>query len=143
MIEEYEKALKKKKSSPEPKMAVPKKRKASTAKPKTADIEEEGPSTPPTADVEEIFKVMTESLPLKLSPLGPQPMKLLQKKEEPAAIKKPAEKGEGSLLFLMLLKKRHRQPRCQKHRLPKIPQEPRLPPPKLLLPKLRRSKIQI
>jgi hypothetical protein len=35
---------------------------------------------------------MTESLPLKLNPLGPQLMKLLQKKEEPAAIKKPAEK---------------------------------------------------
>jgi hypothetical protein len=72
-------------------MAVPKKRKASATKPKTADIEEEGPSTPPTADVEEILKVMTESLPLKLSPLRPQLMKLLQK-EEPAAIKKPAEK---------------------------------------------------
>jgi hypothetical protein len=42
--------------------------------------------------VEEILKVMTESLPLKLSPLGPQLMKLLHKKEEPAAIKKPAEK---------------------------------------------------
>jgi hypothetical protein len=42
--------------------------------------------------VEEILKVMTESLPLKLSPLGPQLMKLLKKKEEPAAIKKPAEK---------------------------------------------------
>jgi hypothetical protein len=92
MIEEDEKALKKKKSSPEPKMVVPKKRKASVAKPKTADIEEEVPSTPPTADVEEILKVMTESLPCKLSPLGPQLMKLLQKKEEPAPIKKPTEK---------------------------------------------------
>jgi hypothetical protein len=73
-------------------MAVPKKRKALATKPKTADIEEEVPSTPPTADVEEILKVMTESLPLKLSPLGPQLMKLLQKKEEHVAIKKPAEK---------------------------------------------------
>jgi hypothetical protein len=91
MIED-EKALKKKKSSPKPKVAVPKKRKASAAKPKTTDIKEEVPSTPPAADVEEILKVMTESLPLKLSPLGPQLMKLLQKKEEPAAIKKPAEK---------------------------------------------------
>jgi hypothetical protein len=71
MIEKDEKASKKKKSSPEPKVAVPKKRKASAAKPKTTDIEEEIPSTPPTADVEEILKVMTESLPLKLSPLGP------------------------------------------------------------------------
>jgi hypothetical protein len=92
MIEEDEKALKKKKSSPEPKMAEPKKRKALAAKPKATNIEEEIPSTPPAADVEKILKVMTESLPLKLSPLGPQLMKLLQKKEESAAIKKPAEK---------------------------------------------------
>jgi hypothetical protein len=73
-------------------VAVPTKRKVAAAKPRTTDIEEEIPSTPPAADVEEILKVMTESLPLKLSPLGPQLMKLLQKKEEPAAIKKPAEK---------------------------------------------------
>jgi hypothetical protein len=73
-------------------VAASKKRKVAAAKPKTTDIEEEIPSTPPTAVVEEILKVMTESLPLKLSPLGPQLMKLLQKKEEPAAIKKPAEK---------------------------------------------------
>jgi hypothetical protein len=92
MIEEDEKALKIKKSSPEPKVAVPKKRKVAAAKPRTTDIEEETTSTPPAADVEEILKVMTESLPLKLSPLGPQLMKLLQKKEEPAAINKPAEK---------------------------------------------------
>jgi hypothetical protein len=92
MIEEDEKALKKKKSSPELKVVVPKKRKVAAAKPRTTDIEEEIPSTPPATDVEEILKVMTESLPLKLSPLGPQLMKLLQKKEEPAAIKMPAEK---------------------------------------------------
>jgi hypothetical protein len=92
MIKEDEKASKKSKSSPEPKVAIPKKRKASAAKLRTTDIEEEVPSTPPVADVEEILKVMTESLPLKLSPLGPQLMKLLQKKEEPAVIKKPAEK---------------------------------------------------
>jgi predicted transcriptional regulator len=72
-------------------MVVPKKRQATAAKPRTTDIEEEVPSTPPAADVEEILKVMIESLPLKLSPLGSQLVKLLQK-EEPAAIKKPAEK---------------------------------------------------
>jgi hypothetical protein len=72
-------------------VAVPKKRKTSAVKPTTIDIEEKIPSTPPAADVEEILKVMTKSLPLKLSPLEPQLMKLLQKKE-PAAIKKPAEK---------------------------------------------------
>jgi hypothetical protein len=92
MIEEDEKDLKKKKSSPEPKVAVPKKRKVAAAKPRTTDIEEKVPSTPPAADVEETLKVMTESLPLKLSPLGPQLMKVLQKKVEPTAIKKPAEK---------------------------------------------------
>jgi hypothetical protein len=118
-------------------VAVPKKRKVAAAKPRTTDIEEEIPSTPPAADVEEILKVMTESLPLKLSPLGPQLMKLLQKKEEPAAIKKPAEKGEGLLLLLMLLKKRHRRLQRQKHQLSK------LLPPKLQLPKLRRPKPQI
>jgi hypothetical protein len=91
MIEDV-KTLKKKKSSPESKVAIPKKRKAAVAKQKTTNIEEEIPSTPPAADVEEILKVMTESLPLKLSPLGPQLMKLLQKKEEPTAIKKPVEK---------------------------------------------------
>jgi hypothetical protein len=44
--------------------------------------------------LEEILKVMTESLPLKLSPLGPQLMKLLQKKEEHATIQKPTEKRQ-------------------------------------------------
>jgi hypothetical protein len=44
---------------------------------KTTDIEEEAPSTPSAADVEEILKVMTESLPIKLSPLGPHLTKLL------------------------------------------------------------------
>jgi hypothetical protein len=89
MIKEDEKALKKKKSSPKPKAAVPKKRKVAAAKPRTTDIEEEIPSTPPAVDMEEILKVMTKSLPLKLSPRGPQLMKLFQK-EEPTAIKKPA-----------------------------------------------------
>ena len=52
-------------------------------------MEEETPSTPSAADVEEILKVMTESLPIKLSPLGPHLTKLLQKKE-PSAAKKSA-----------------------------------------------------
>jgi hypothetical protein len=52
-------------------------------------MEEETPSTPPTAEVEEILKVMTESLPIKLlSPLRPELTKLLQKKEEPSTTKK-------------------------------------------------------
>jgi hypothetical protein len=40
--------------------------------------------------VEEILKVMTKSLPIKLSPLGPHLMKLLQKKKELSAAKKSA-----------------------------------------------------
>jgi hypothetical protein len=109
-------------------VAVSKKRKVAAAKPRTTDIEEEVPSTPPAADVEKILKVMTESLPLKLSPLGLELMKLLQKKEEPAAIKKPAEKGEGLLPLLMLLKKRRRRLQRQKHQLPKV----RRPKPQIL-----------
>jgi hypothetical protein len=38
--------------------------------------------------VEEILKVITESLPVKLSPLGPHLTKLFQKEKEPAKTKK-------------------------------------------------------
>jgi hypothetical protein len=52
-------------------------------------MEEETPTTLSAAKVEEILKVMTESLPIKLlSPLGPQLMKLLQKKDKLLATKK-------------------------------------------------------
>jgi hypothetical protein len=84
MVKEDEEILKRRKSSPELKVAAPKKRKAAALKPKTTEIEEETPSTPSAAIVEEILKVMTESLPIKLSPLGPHLTKLLQKKEESA-----------------------------------------------------------
>jgi hypothetical protein len=78
MIKEDEKTLKKRKSSPEPKVATSKKRKTTTREPKMAETEEEAPLTPFAAEVEEILKVMTESLPIKmLSPLGPQLTKLL------------------------------------------------------------------
>jgi hypothetical protein len=90
MVKEDEEILKRKKSSPEPRVAAPKKRKVAAPKPKTTEIEEETPSSPSAADVEEILKVMTESLPIKLSPLGPHLTKLLQKKEEPSAAKKSA-----------------------------------------------------
>jgi hypothetical protein len=90
MIKEDEFLAKKKKFSPEPKVVVPKKRKVAALKQKATDIEEETPSTPSVADVEEILKVMTKYLPIKLSPLGPHLTKLLQKKKEPSAAKKPA-----------------------------------------------------
>jgi hypothetical protein len=89
MVKEDEKTLKKIKSSPEPKVVALKKRKATTLEPKVTEVEEETPSTPPAAEVEEILKVMTESLPIKLlSPLGPHLTKLFQKKQEPSATKK-------------------------------------------------------
>jgi hypothetical protein len=91
MIKEDENLAKKKKSSPEPKVVVSKKRKSPPAPKPKADLEEEVPSTPSATYAEEIFKVMTESLPNKLSPLGPELMKLLQKKKEPAATEKSVE----------------------------------------------------
>jgi hypothetical protein len=41
--------------------------------------------------VEEILKVMTEPLPIKLSPLAPQLKKLFQKEKEPSATESPAK----------------------------------------------------
>jgi hypothetical protein len=85
-----EEQLKKKKLNPEPKTDASKKRKATAPKQKVIDEEEETAATPSTTDVEEILKVMTESLPVKLSPLGPHLMKLFQKEKEPAKTKKAA-----------------------------------------------------
>jgi hypothetical protein len=92
MVKEDEKASRKRKSTPEPKAAASKKRKAESPKPKITEATEETPSTPPAAEITEILKVMTESLPIKLlSPLVPELMKLLQKKDEPSATKKKAD----------------------------------------------------
>jgi hypothetical protein len=46
---------------------------------------------PSVVDVEEILKVMTEPLPIKLSPLAPQLTKLFQKEKEPSATESPAK----------------------------------------------------
>jgi hypothetical protein len=97
MIKEDEKISKKAKSTPEPKATVSKKRKPEkkpeVAEPKVTEAREETPSTPPAAEIAEILKIMTKSLPIKLlSPLGPELTKLLQKKDQPSAIK---EKTEG------------------------------------------------
>jgi hypothetical protein len=91
LVKKDEQTLKKRKLSPEPKIAASKKRKAAALKRKTSDIKDEAPSTPPATDVEEILKVMTESLPVKLSPLGPHLTKLFQKEKEPSVAKKPDE----------------------------------------------------
>jgi hypothetical protein len=101
LVKKDEEILKKRKLSPELKMAAPKKRKAAAPKPKATDVEEEAPSTPSTAVVEEILKVMTESLPVKLSPLGPHLTKLFQKEKEPSAAKKPTEPKKRRIIHVV------------------------------------------
>jgi hypothetical protein len=81
----------KRKLSLEPKIAAPKKRKVVSPKPKTSGQEEEAPATPSAAEVEEILKVMTEPLPIKLSPLAPELTKFFQKEKEPSATESPAK----------------------------------------------------
>jgi hypothetical protein len=70
LVKDDEEKLKKRKLRPEPKTDASKKRKVAAPKQKATDIEEETAATPSATDVEEILKVMTESLPIKLSPLG-------------------------------------------------------------------------
>jgi hypothetical protein len=79
------------KLSPGPKVAVSKKRKAASPKPNTSAREEEAPATPSAAEVEEILKVMTEPLPVKLSPLLPELTKFFQKGKEASAAESPAK----------------------------------------------------
>jgi hypothetical protein len=81
----------KRKLSPEPKIITSKKRKATAPKPKTSGHEEEVPATPSAADVEEILKVMTEPLPIKLSSLAPELTKLFQKEKEPSGTESPTK----------------------------------------------------
>jgi hypothetical protein len=93
-----EEQLKKKNLKLEPKTDASKKRKATAPKQKAIDEEEETAASPSTTVVEEILKVMTESLPVKLSPLGPHPMKIFQKDKEPTQTKKAARpKNKESL----------------------------------------------
>jgi hypothetical protein len=102
MVKEDEKTLKKRKSSPKPKVVTLKKRRAATPELKVAKMEEETPSTPSAVKVEEILKVMTESLPIKLlSPLGPHLTKLLQKKDEPSATKKAVGPKKRRIITVM------------------------------------------
>jgi hypothetical protein len=98
LMKDDEEQLKQKKLKPEPKTDASKKRKATTPKQKAIDEEEETAATPSTTDVEEILKVMTESLPVKLSPLGPHLTKLFQKEKEPAKTKKAARPKNKELL---------------------------------------------
>jgi hypothetical protein len=89
---------KKRKLSPEPKIAAPKKRKATSPKLTTSTQEEEAPATPSAAEVEEILKVMTEPLPIKLSPLAPELTKFFQKEKEPSATESPAKRKKRRII---------------------------------------------
>jgi hypothetical protein len=89
MVKEDEENLKKRKLSPEPTAVAPKKRKVVAPKQKAIDIEEETLASPSATDVAEILKVITESLPINLSPPAPHLTKLFQKKE-PSIAKKAA-----------------------------------------------------
>jgi hypothetical protein len=85
---------KKKKQEFEAKTVAPKKRKASTPKQKSIDEKERTSATSSATEVEEILKVMTETLPVKLSPLGLHLTKLFQKEKEPTKTKAPRPKRQ-------------------------------------------------
>jgi hypothetical protein len=78
------------KLSLEPKVAAARKRKTASPEQKTLAQEEDTPATPSAAEVEEILKVMTESFPVKLSPLAPELTKFFQKDKEASATESPA-----------------------------------------------------
>jgi hypothetical protein len=110
MVKEDEKASKKRKFTPEPKVAASKKRKAESPEPKITKAAEETPSMPPAVEIAEISKVMTESLPIKLlSPLGPELTKLLQKKDGPSATKKKAD-GQNKQRIVTVMQVIERMP---------------------------------
>jgi hypothetical protein len=96
LIKDDEDQPKKKKEKFEPKVTAPRKRKVASPKPVSAEPkrlvrDEEIPATPSDAEVEEILKVMTESLPVKLSPLAPELTKFFQKDKEASAVESPAK----------------------------------------------------
>jgi hypothetical protein len=85
---------KKKKQESEAKAVASKKRKASTPKQKLIDEEEKTSATSSATEIEEILKVMTETLPIKLSPLGLHLTKLFHKEKEPTKTKAPRPKRQ-------------------------------------------------
>jgi hypothetical protein len=72
------------KLSLEPKVAAARKRRTASPEPE-ALVQEETPATPSAVGVEEIMKVMTEPLPVKLSPLAPALTKFFQRDKAASA----------------------------------------------------------
>src|SRR6187455_2379622 len=96
LIKDDEDQPKKKKEKFEPKVAASRKRKVASPKPVSPELEglvrdEEVPASPSAAEVEEILKVMTESLSVKLSPLAPELTKFFQKDKKTSAAESPAK----------------------------------------------------
>jgi hypothetical protein len=88
-------ALNEDEKEPPKKKNILKKRKVTSPKRKASDEEETAASRSAT-DVEEILKVMTESLPVKLSPLGPQLTKFFRRKRSPKKRRKQQRDRESS-----------------------------------------------
>jgi hypothetical protein len=101
LVKDDEEKLKKRMLRPEPKTDASKKRKTVAPKQKATDIEEETAATPSATDMEEILKVMTESLPIKLSPLGPHLTKLFQKEKEPSITKKASGPNKSRIVIVI------------------------------------------
>jgi hypothetical protein len=76
--------------NPEPKVATGGKRKTASPEPRTLVQEEDTPATPSAIEVEEIMKVMTEPLPVTLSPLALELTKFFQKDKAASAEEGPA-----------------------------------------------------
>jgi hypothetical protein len=82
--------------NPEPKVATAGKRKTASPEPRTLVQEEDTPTTPSVVEVEEIMKVITELLSVKLSPLALELTKFFQKDKAASAEEGPAlPKNEG------------------------------------------------
>jgi hypothetical protein len=75
--------------NPEPKVATTRKRKSASPEPETLVQEEDTPATPSAVEVEEIMKVMTEPLPIRLSPLALELTKFFQKGQAASADEGP------------------------------------------------------
>jgi hypothetical protein len=82
----------KKKQKSKAKLLASKKRKDSSPKQKSIDKEEKTSATSSDAEIEKILKVMTETLPVKLSPLELHLTKLFHKEKEPTKTKAPRPK---------------------------------------------------
>jgi hypothetical protein len=93
-VKEDEKALKKTKTAPEPKVTIKKRKldKTPSIESKVDEAAERTPPSPTAAEEVEILKVMSDSPPFKLlSPLGLELTKLLQRKEMPSTTEEKAE----------------------------------------------------